>query len=449
MTGHVHAEGHGHSDDDHGDDDHGHDHGHGDGHGPGDVHIVMDQRRSEVRGGLDEVGPFQSLRARIAHTDYTHTEYEGEAVGTVFDNESLEARLELAHRPLGGWEGAFGLQWVQRDFAASGAEAFVPDSESRDAGLFWIGERDFGAASLELGLRHDRNRIDVAATDVPSRRFDTTSLSLASRWDLGPDVHVSLGLDRAQRSPTAEELYSSGLHVATQSHEFGDAGLDVETANRAELGLHWHRGPLRLEASLYHLRYDDFIYLADTGIVDGGLDVRVWNQADARFTGGEVEAEWTFLDTGSSAWTLRAFGDVVRGRLDGRGTREIPVSVPHGDHAHGYVASLALDGNLPRIAPSRLGGELRWASDHWRAALGATRYARQDDVAAHESPTPGHTLVHANLAWHMDTAGGSAVELFLNGNNLLDREARVHTSFLKDLAPLPGRSLSAGVRVLF
>jgi len=125
------------------------------------------------------------------------------------------------------------------------------------------------------------------------------------------------------------------------------------------------------------------------------------------------------------------------------------VAVPHGDHAHRYVASIALDGNLPRIAPSRVGGELRWSGNQWRAGLGATRYARQDDVAEHESATPGHTLVHANLAWHVDTAGGSAVELFLNGNNLLDREARVHTSFLKDLAPLPGRSLSAGVRVLF
>ena len=436
VPGHVHVEDH----------DHDHDHGHDD-HGA--VRIVMDQRRSELRGGLDDLGPFQSLRARVAHTDYTHTEYEGDEVGTVFDNESLEARLELAHRPLAGWEGAFGLQWSQRDFAAVGAEAFVPDSESRDAGLFWIGERDFGPLSLELGLRHDRNRIDIAADAGPSRDFDTTSLSLASRYDLTPEVHVSFGLDRAQRSPTAEELYSRGLHVATQSHEFGDPALDVETANRAEFGLHWHRGPLRLEASLYHVRYDDFIYLSDTGIVDGGLDVRVWNQADARFSGGELEAEWTFIDNGSGAWTVRAFGDIVRGRLDGSGTREVEVEVPHGDHAHHHVAELPLHGNLPRIAPSRLGGELRWTSDHWRAGIGAVRYSRQDDVAEHESPTPGYTLVHANLAWHMDTAGGSAVELFLNGTNLLDKEARVHTSFLKDLAPLPGLGVSAGVRVLF
>ena len=452
VPGHVHVEdghGHGHGgEDDHGhdhDDDHDHDH---DG-GHDGVRIVMDQRRSEVRGGLDDIGPFQSLRARVAQTDYTHTEYEGDTVGTVFDNRTLEGRLELAHRALAGWEGAFGLQWSQRDFAAMGAEAFVPDSESSDAGLFWIGERDFGPGSLEFGLRHDRNAIDVATDAGPSRDFSTTSLSLASRWDLAPDVHVSFGLDRAQRSPTAEELYSSGLHVATQSHELGDATLDVETANRAEVGLHWHRGPLRLGASLYHVRYSDFIYLADTGIVDGGLDVRVWNQADARFTGGEVEVEWTFIDNDSGAWSARAFGDVVRGRLDGHGTREVQVSVPHGHHSHDYVAELALDGHLPRIAPSRLGAELRWTGDHWRAGVGAVRYARQDEVAAHETATPGYTLLHANLAWHLDTAAGNAVELFVNGSNLLDEEARVHTSFLKDLAPQPGRGFSAGVRVLF
>ena len=31
---------------------------------------------------------------------------------------------------------------------------------------------------------------------------------------------------------------------------------------------------------------------------------------------------------------------MVRGRLDGQGTREVDVSVPHGDHSHDYVAEL-------------------------------------------------------------------------------------------------------------
>lgn len=447
VPGHAHGD-HGH---DHGDhEDHGdHDHAHEGEHDA--VQIVMDQRRHEVRGGMDGLGAFDTLRVKLAHTAYTHTEYEGRAVGTVFDNDSAELRAELVHRDWAGWDGAFGLQGSRRDFRAVGEEAFVPDSRSRDLGLFWIGRRSFDGLDLEVGARHDRNRIDVDAASAigPSRDFDATSLSAAARWHFGQDLHLSFGLDRAQRSPTAEELYSNGLHVATRSHEFGDPQLRRETANRVELGLHWHRGPLTFGASLYAVDYRDFIYLADTGIEDGGATARLWNQADARFTGGEIDLRWALLDNGSGRWTLRGFGDAVRARLTGDGVREVDFAIPHGDHAHHHSAALPLSGNLPRIAPWRAGAELRWEGGAWRAGLGAIRHARQDRTAAHESSTAGYTLVSANLAWHHDTAAGNALELFVDGTNLLDEEARPHTSFLKDLAPLPGRSIAAGVRVFF
>ncbi len=439
---HVHEGHEDHEDGEHEGEEHGED-------THGDVRIVLDQRRTEVRGGLDRVGPFETARLKLARTEYSHTEFEGDAVGTVFDNATTEARLELAHRAIAGWDGAFGAQWSRRDFAAVGAEAFVPSSESSDAGAFWIGRRDFGAVAAELGLRHDRNDVDVGAgASGPSRSFDTTSASAALRWDLTPDFHVSLGIDRAQRTPTAEELYSSGLHVATGSFEFGSPTLDVETANRAEFGLHWHRGPLTIGAALYAVRFDDFIYLADTGIEEDA-PVRVWTQADARFTGAEAELDWTFFDDGDERLGLRVFGDTVRARLDGSGTRTATVSVPHGDHAHEHEAQIELTGNLPRIAPSRLGAELRWEHGPLRASLGAIRYATQDRVAPTERATPGYTLVDAHVTWHIDSGGTTAWEFFLDGSNLLDREARVHTSFLRDMAPLPGRGVAFGVRAFF
>jgi len=410
----------------------GHAHGHqgeeptAEGEDVGAVQIGLDQHRSELRGGLDDFGPFQSLRVKLADTRYTHTEFEGEAVGTVFDNDSTEGRLELVHKPWAGWTGALGLQLARREFVAIGDEAFVPGSRSRDAGVFWIGQRSFGPVKLELGARHDRNRIDIddAIAIGPDREFGTTSLSASAKWQLADNVHLLVGLDRAQRSPTPEELYSNGVHVATQSVELGNPQLDIETANRAEIGMHWHGGPVKLSVSLYHTRFADFIYLADTGTLVDELPQRQWSQADARFTGGEAALDWAIADNASGSWDLRVFGDRVHAQLDD-------------------------GGNQPRIVPARLGGELRWKRAQWRASVGAIRSARQDEVAAFESETPGYTLVDAHLAWHTDTPGGNAWEVFVDGSNLLDAEARPHTSFLKDLSPLPGRGFVVGVRAFF
>jgi iron complex outermembrane receptor protein len=41
------------------------------------------------------------------------------------------------------------------------------------------------------------------------------------------------------------------------------------------------------------------------------------------------------------------------------------------------------------------------------------------------------------------------LSMFLRGTNLLDEEARRHTSLVKALAPLPGRNFAFGVRAMF
>jgi len=38
------------------------------------------------------------------------------------------------------------------------------------------------------------------------------------------------------------------------------------------------------------------------------------------------------------------------------------------------------------------------------------------------------------------------IKIFLQGRNLLNEDIRVHTSFLRNFAPLPGIALVAGLR---
>ncbi|HCL86045.1 MAG TPA: hypothetical protein DIC45_05995, partial [Comamonadaceae bacterium] len=102
----------------------------------------------------------------------------------------------------------------------------------------------------------------------------------------------------------------------------------------------------------------------------------------------------------------------------------LDIAVPHGDHNHNYSVDLANTGYLPRIAPARVGADLRWAKDGWRASVGAVRYSRQKDVAQNEEPSDGYTLVDAHFAYRWDRSDSNSYEVFLDGSNLTNREVR-------------------------
>ncbi|GIX34396.1 MAG: hypothetical protein KatS3mg126_0175 [Lysobacteraceae bacterium] len=200
-------------------------------------------------------------------------------------------------------------------------------------------------------------------------------------------------------------------------------GSKTEVAHRLEVGSHWHIDGFSLHTALYTTRFDRFIFLADTGLERDGLPLRIWQQGDARFHGFEIEFNKTLGEWDSGRWELGLSADAVRARLE-------------------------QGGDLPRIPAARIGGQLRWELGGWRARIGVMRHADQDRVASFERPSRGYTLVDAGLSYHfdVDTTGW---EVFLEGSNLSDQEARPHTSLLKDLAPLPGRNLQFGVRAFF
>ena len=444
----------------HADDDHGHDHGHGHGHdhdddhddheeAHGDVRIDLTQNRLELKTGVYEPLSFlESLELHGAYSDYEHVELEGHQVGTRFTSTGYDARLQAVQKEAGGWRGAFGLQLGRVDFMAEGEEAFVPATVTDSWGLFVVQERNFDPVKLELGARYDRVDLDPAGGQ-PRRSFDATNLSAAAIWRVSEAIDLRFGIDGSERAPTQEELYAGGLHVATGSIEIGDNGLATERALRGEIGMHAHNERIDFKLAVYRSGFRDFIYLADTGVAEHGTPVRLWTQADAVFTGAEAEAVLHLADGDRGGWDLRLFGDLVRGELDGSGTRTVAFDVPHGDHAHHYSVELANDGHLPRIAPGRFGADLSWELGGWRASLGAVRYLEQDRVAENEEPSPAYTLVDAHLAYRWERTDGARWEAFLHGNNLGNEEARPHTSLLRDYAPLPGRALAFGIRAWF
>ena len=405
------------------------------------VTIGLESRRWDAElVGTDPFAGFEQLKFRYANTDYTHTEFEGDEIGTVFESETDDLRLEMRHNPWGRWSGAFGLQYTEVDFGAIGEEAFVPPSNTETGALFWVESAEFEHWQLDLGLRYEN--IDVTALELlahphddeeadngheegsAKRGFSPFSVSAGAIWHVTDSSHLTFNLARVERAPTAQELYSFGPHIASQTFEIGDSQLMKESNLHFEAGYRIHGERLSASFILYADQFDDFIYQQNTGAEEDGFPVRLWSQQDADFMGAEVEVRYDIGHYDSGHWWIFGLFDTVKGELD--------------------------DGqNVPLIPPTRVGLGLDWHYGAWTANLTWIHADDHSDTADYETPTPGYDLLNADLTWKLPWAERSTWELFVRGRNLLDEDIRNSTSYLKDQAPQIGRNFVLGVRAAF
>ena len=106
---------------------------------------------------------------------------------------------------------------------------------------------------------------------------------------------------------------------------------------------------------------------------------------------------------------------------------------------------------LPRIPAARVGVGFAYTQTRWSLGAEARHTFRQTRFGPEETVTAGHTLIGAHASYHVAAFKGTRVglELFARAENLTNANARLATSFLKDIAPLPGRSFTLGARLSF
>lgn len=419
----------------------------------------MEQERIQFAGQWTT--PFQGfsqLDFRAALTDYQHQEIEGGFVATQFENNQKEIRLVGKHNEVAGWKGAIGWQWEISDKSAFGEEAFTPNTSRRTQGVFWVIEREFGAHHVDLGARYERTSLSSETQSLDT--FDATSASAGYLYHFSDHTSLSFNLSHAERAPAANEVFANGNHFATRTYELGlayelheeangeyhiepnDTAVKTETSNNIDVGFHYENARFHANINLFYNRIDDFIYDDFIGLgsdqIHGddthehdnesgqehhhgeALQVVKFSQVDAKLYGYELELDWQL----TQQWSLHGFSD--------------------------YTRAKQLDGdNLPRIPAQRIGTEIRYQAINWDGSLGYIRYFEQDKITQNETVTDAYGLLNARLNLYPDWLANYGATLYLKGENLTNQLGFVHSSFLKDDAPVTGRRFQAGVSIRF
>ncbi|TCB35659.1 TonB-dependent receptor [Acinetobacter sp. ANC 4910] len=414
LTGQPHLDC-GEHDHDHEEDTHeAHDHSHA---GPW---VDLKSERYDFRSELaDPFAGFQKLRVQASYTDYQHDEIEEGQAATTFKSEGYDTRLELVHNPIGAWEGVIGTQFGRQKLDITGEEALFAGPSTTDKwSVFALEHRQWNDVHFELAARLDQQSIDI---DSPQKDYDDHAFSYsgAANWAFAPNYKLSLVASHQERLPMAQELYSQGKHLATNTYELGNENLAVEKSNNLELGFHYDTDRLNYHVHVFHNWFDDYIY-AQT--LDRYEDFRLiqYTQDKARFYGAEGEISYQL----SPIYTATLFGDYVRGKIDA-------------------------EGDAPRVPGGRVG--TRFDADFGDGFSGTAEYYRafkQDKIAVYETETDGYNMVNLGLAYAARLSDKTDYRIYAKANNLLDETVYNHASFLSTL-PQMGRNFTVGLEFGF
>ncbi|TMO06051.1 TonB-dependent receptor [Pseudoalteromonas sp. S327] len=430
------------------------------------AHLEQDRWQGLISYALDN-NWIENINLRVGYTDYKHSEIEDGEIGTTFKNETTEARLNVEHK-LAQWHGMMGYHYSESDYDAIGEEAFTPASVTTTHALYLLEEREFGDVTLELGARIEDYEITSTITESEhahdhdeeedhdegeeesiaySESFTNVSASAGAIWQYTPGQSVALSLSHSERAPLSAELLSNGLHIATGTYELGlgyhiednevhfePEDIKQEKSTNLDFSFRRFSGDFGYTVNFFYNDIKNFYYQQNTGLVydeedglesaigadDDAVAVYQFASKDAELYGVEFDVHYQ-IDPNAM---VKVFGDSTRAKLKDD------------------------EGNLPRIPANKLGSELQYNVGDLQLTLTGTHYFEQDKISAYETKTDGYTIVDAQANYQL-SLGAIDTQLYLNVDNITDELGLVHSSFIKDKAPLPGRNFRFGIRGYF
>lgn len=390
------------------------------------VRADMQSDRWDFASEIRELGSvIERVKFKLAHTDYQHQELESGEVGTTFKNRGLEGSIEAGHTSIGNLKGVLGFQFQNSNFEALGDEAFVPSVNTQNKGLYIYEELPLEQLKLSFGGRIEHVSVDSKSDDkfgpAQSNSFNPMSYAFGGLYTFDANWSLATNLSHNERAPSYFELYANGAHLATGQYEIGNPDFDKERSNGIDAQVRWKDGKNSFNFGAYYTRFSSFLGLLNTGAIDieSDLPIAQFSTFAATFKGLEADGRFNIAD--NLDLTLRS--DYVRATNRDNG-----------------------DG-LPRIAPLRLGAGLHYQKNSFGARMDVLHAFKQDRTAENELDTDSYTNLSAIVTYKLPTKLG--LEMYAKANNLLDQEIREHASFLKDIAPLGGRSVILGLRADF
>lgn len=224
----------------------------------------------------------------------------------VFEKQNINATKRLY-----GFNGVF---QVNNNIPGTLANTFIPNYDSFTGGVFVIQRWLIKDFEFEGGLRYDFKLFDAAgyrytnSSDGSSEiteqyyrgqsRFHNVTGSFGTLWKISDCWRLGSNFGLAWRAPTANELFSNGLHHGAGLYEIGDPTIKTEQGYKWVNSLKHYKEKLNFTFDAYAQYINNYIYSEPDKTfrqtVSGTYPIFRYKQTNASFFGTNFSGTYRF-----------------------------------------------------------------------------------------------------------------------------------------------------------
>ncbi|KIM10557.1 MAG: hypothetical protein KU37_09665 [Sulfuricurvum sp. PC08-66] len=317
----------------------------------------------------------------------------------------------------------------------------MPNTTQNEASLAFSTKRVYAENELSMAYRAQLRHLAIDASNISESwlvpasidsDYYRDSLDVAHSLSLGWLEYLSSALSiqssagYIERIPSAQELLWNGFHHATHSYIFGNRDLSAERSLHVDTQLLVDYAPFSTQLSAFGYGFFNYIHQASVADANGSLLVDPWHH--------------------SSAWAMQQQRALIAGvALTQHFEEHYKAHRIELDASVELIRGIFSDGsNIPRMTPNSatLLAIYGYGDFEMRAS-----YKRVDEsrfLGLYESFTSAYDWVSLQAHWEQKEPFG-VLKYYLNAQNLTDAIAYNHLSFLKETAPLIGRTITLGL----
>lgn len=353
----------------------------------------------------------------------------------VLETQNLEAILSKNGHSIGMQAGT----QVNNNVPGTGTTPIIPNFDSWSIGLFGLHQKTWNRFTAEAGWRYDYRHFDAAGyrykymdkdDALPqlykledNREFHNFSGSLGGLYRINDLWRLKSSLGLAWRAPTANELYSDGLHHGAGIYEIGRLNLKAEQGYKWINSISRQSENFQFQADVYGQYISNYIYSMPNPdsvrqTIRGTFPVFSYTQHNALFYGLDLNLNWKI----DPSFRYQVNAGLVRAK------------------------NLDLNSYLPYIPSDQMTHSLQWTYDRknegyikfsHQFVAKQDRYEAGSDFAA---PPAAYHLFHFYAAQPFQL-GNNKASVALRVENLLNRSYKDYMDRFRYYADRQGRNI--------